>query len=29
LWGYSVRLVETDAASDEVMKTHEVEPPAE
>jgi stage V sporulation protein R len=27
LWGYNVRLVETDAANDEVLKTHEVEPP--
>jgi len=28
LWGYNVRLVETDVASDEILKTHEVEPPA-
>ncbi len=26
LWGYNVRLAETDAVSDEVLKTHEVEP---
>jgi spore cortex formation protein SpoVR/YcgB (stage V sporulation) len=27
LWGYNVRLVETDAVGDEILKTHEVQAP--
>jgi hypothetical protein len=27
LWGYNVRLVETDALLGETLKTHEIEPP--
>jgi len=27
LWGYNVRLVETDALLGEILKTHEIEPP--
>jgi stage V sporulation protein R len=29
LWGYSVRLLETEAVSEEILRTHEVAPPAD